>query len=66
MNVIDYKHLNDAELKARVEHYGTENERELMRRFTFICPDCESRREEINGIRTRIDDAIAILEPLAE
>lgn len=63
MSDIKYRHLSDAELKSRIEQFGTDNEREILSRFNEPdwdnCPNCEAKDREMlsqdEGIRAAID-----------
>lgn len=59
LNTIDYRHLSDHEIKIRVEQFGTQNEREILRRFETPnwddCPNCATKDEQVR-------EAICILD----
>ena len=70
MSDIKYRHLSDAELKSRIEQFGTENEQEILLRFSVPncedCPHFDDMEREMNTKDAGVRSAIDILEELLE
>ncbi len=57
-----YTHLREDEIISRIEKFGTEDEREILRKIMpVLCPHCEDKDEMIDDLESKIKEAIQVL-----